>query len=340
VTNIRDEILDKAIYPPTVLKKKIYVIDEVHMLSGSSFNALLKTIEEPKDNVCFILATTEIQKVPDTVVSRCMVFNFRKVDEAEITTHLAFICDKEGFSYEKDALALIATSSDGYVRDAIKYLDQVSILGNITSENVSRFLGISSEATIKDFLDTIKKGEKKQIFEAIETVATNGIDLHQFAKQVLGFLDKHLLEDTDFYLQISEVFGTILRQIRFYPYPAIIYKIALAPLGSVGSQVSEEVGEQKIVEKEQVVNVEKEVETKKEESLHENINKDDKGVLWTTVIAKLSKPTVQANLKDHVIIEKIENGVVHLIITNRIAEMLLQNNDTKKEMETLLSSEL
>jgi DNA polymerase-3 subunit gamma/tau len=128
VDNIREEILDKALYPPTTLKKKIYVIDEVHMLSKGAFNSLLKTIEEPKGNVCFILATTEIHKVPDTIVSRCQVFNFKKVSDEEIIGNLAHICDKEGFSYDQEALALIATISDGGVRDSVKYLDQVSIL--------------------------------------------------------------------------------------------------------------------------------------------------------------------------------------------------------------------
>ena len=140
VDNIREEILDKALYPPTALKKKIYVIDEVHMLSKGAFNSLLKTIEEPKGNVCFILATTEIQKVPETIVSRCQTFLFRKVSEQEIADHLEEICQKEGFEYEKDALQLIAMISDGGVRDSIKYLDQVSILGKITTENVSKFL--------------------------------------------------------------------------------------------------------------------------------------------------------------------------------------------------------
>ena len=140
VDNIRSEILDKALYPPTNLKKKIYVIDEVHMLSKGAFNSLLKTIEEPKSNVCFILATTEIQKVPDTIISRCQVFNFKKVPDEEMTKHLAYICEKEQFPYEKNALELITNISEGCVRDAIKYLDQVSILGNISEEHVSKFL--------------------------------------------------------------------------------------------------------------------------------------------------------------------------------------------------------
>ncbi len=112
VDNIREEILDKAAYPPANLKKKIYVIDEVHMLSKGAFNALLKTIEEPRDNVCFILATTEIQKVPETIISRCQVFNFKKVDKKEIGSWLKQICIQEGLTATDEAIELIAKISE------------------------------------------------------------------------------------------------------------------------------------------------------------------------------------------------------------------------------------
>ena len=95
VDNIREEILAKVPYPPTMLKKKVYVIDEVHMLSTGAFNALLKTIEEPREYVVFILATTEIHKVPDTIISRCQVFNFKKVGKEEMSKQLKMICEKE-----------------------------------------------------------------------------------------------------------------------------------------------------------------------------------------------------------------------------------------------------
>ena len=128
VDNIREEIIDKALYPPTALKKKIYVIDEVHMLSKGAFNALLKTIEEPKNNVCFIFATTEIHKVPDTIISRCQVFNYRKVPNKATINHLEKICQTEQLHYQENALEIIANISEGCVRDAVKYVDQVSIL--------------------------------------------------------------------------------------------------------------------------------------------------------------------------------------------------------------------
>ena len=128
VDNIREEIIDKALYPPTALRKKIYVIDEVHMLSKGAFNALLKTIEEPKSDVCFILATTELHKVPDTIISRCQVFNYRKVAQDVMVVHLEKICSEEGLKATRPALEIIANISEGHVRDAVKYIDQVSIL--------------------------------------------------------------------------------------------------------------------------------------------------------------------------------------------------------------------
>jgi DNA polymerase-3 subunit gamma/tau len=112
VDNIREEIIDKAPYPPTQLKKKVYIIDEVHMLSKAAFNALLKIMEEPPEYLMFILATTEINKVPDTIISRCQVFNFRKLSEPEIVSRLKYIAEKEGIPYTEKALYMIAYASE------------------------------------------------------------------------------------------------------------------------------------------------------------------------------------------------------------------------------------
>lgn len=230
VDNIREEILAKVPYPPTMLKKKVYVIDEVHMLSAGAFNALLKTIEEPKDYVVFILATTEIHKVPETIISRCQVFNFKKVAEEEMVNHLAHIADKEWLEYEKQALSLIAGISDGCVRDAVKYLDQVSILGKVDVAQASKFLGVASEKLITDFLAAIASKEREQVFTHIDDIQKTGVDLYNFAKQLLQYIDKHLMENIDEYLAISQACSDILATIKYYPYPAIVYKIAFNKL--------------------------------------------------------------------------------------------------------------
>lgn len=227
VENIREEIIEKSIYPPTALKKKIYIIDEVHMLSGSAFNALLKTIEEPKANVCFILATTEIHKVPETIVSRCQVFNFKKVDNSKMIAHLQTICEKEQLQYTPEALAMLANISEGCVRDAIKYLDQMSVLGVISEENISKFLGIAGESTIKAFLEILASKERNLIFEQIDKIAESGIDLGQFAKQSIHFIDQHLLENIDFYLAMAQMLGNASELMKRHPYPVIAYKIAI-----------------------------------------------------------------------------------------------------------------
>jgi DNA polymerase-3 subunit gamma/tau len=111
VDNIREEIIDKALYPPTQLKKKVYVIDEVHMLSKGAFNALLKIMEEPPKYLMFVLATTEINKVPDTIVSRCQVFNFKRIGIDTIVERLKYIAEQEEIHYEEDGLRLIAKLS-------------------------------------------------------------------------------------------------------------------------------------------------------------------------------------------------------------------------------------
>lgn len=227
VDNIREEIIDRALYPPTALKKKIYVIDEVHMLSKGAFNALLKTIEEPKSNVCFILATTELHKVPDTIISRCQVFNYRKVALQAMVNHLEHICQSENLHASRAALEIIANISEGHVRDAVKYIDQVSILGEINEANISKFLGVAGESTITAFLQSIKNRQRDQIFAQLDSINQGGIDLSQFAKQTIAYIDQHLLEDTDFYLSICGVFGEIISTLRRYPYPIIAYKIAL-----------------------------------------------------------------------------------------------------------------
>ncbi|AHB41830.1 DNA polymerase III, gamma and tau subunit [candidate division SR1 bacterium RAAC1_SR1_1] len=344
VDNIRDEIISKAVYPPTMLKKKIYVIDEVHMLSKGAFNALLKTIEEPRDTVAFILATTEVNKVPETVISRCQVFNFKKVPEAEMVGRLEEICKSEGLSYDDNALSLIAKVSEGCVRDAVKYVDQVSILGNLNEENVTKFLGIASEQTIINFIDHIVDKNSDLLFKEIAKLVDQGVDLQHFAKQVLMFLDAHLFDNIDLYLKISEQFGEILSGIRNYPYPALIYKIVLHKYihGTSGSIV-EPVAVEKpvaatnpdpvqkiIVQEEKIAPVQAKIAT---DSPSQSTD------LWTRVVARIDKDSLQKSLKDLSSISSLENGVAHIMVINKFAQMALESHENRNYIEKLLSEE-
>lgn len=344
VDNIREEIIDKASYPPTALNKKIYVIDEVHMLSKWAFNALLKTIEEPKWNVCFIFATTEIHKVPDTIVSRCQVFNYRKVPDNAMLKHLEHICKEEKLKYTEEALKTIANISEGCVRDAVKYVDQVSILWDLNDDNVSRFLWVAWEALIKNTLNEIKEWNREKIYAKLDIIWQQGIDFSQFAKQTIGYLNQHLLEDTDFFLKCSELFWNIIATIKQYPYPVVAYKIAINKYLSENNWVS-----YKKVEKEQPTkeNLQKKEETTapKEEIIPEKKDSNnwfnwDFRTLWETVLNKMNKPTAQANLKDQAIIEKKEGNILEITVITPLAKMLLNNEENKKVLEQLLSSEI
>jgi len=345
VDNIREEIIDKTAYPPTMLKKKIYVIDEVHMLSKWAFNALLKTIEEPKDTMAFILATTEIHKVPETIVSRCQVFNFRKVPEKEMVGRLEEICKSEWLEYEANALTLIAKLSEWCVRDAVKYVDQVSILGNLTEENVTKFLGVASEQTIIDFIKYIVDKDIDSLFNEISKLTDQWVDLQHFAKQVLMYLDNNLFENTDLYLKISEQFGEILAGIRNYPYPALIYKIVLHKYINWTNNINEPT----IVQKPQETKLdpviekptsEKPVEQQKQtDSPIQPTNNSKSSDLWTRVVNRIDKWSLQKSLKDLSSISSLENGVANIKVINKFAQMALENHENRDYLERLLSEE-
>ncbi len=155
------EILEGVRYAPILARYKVYIIDEVHMLSEKAFNAFLKTLEEPPPHVKFIFATTEIRKVPVTVLSRCQRFDLRRVDAGLLTQHLASICEKEKVPIEPEALAIIARAAEGSVRDALSILDQAIAHGEakVTAEEVRGLLGLADRARIIDLFEMLMKGD-------------------------------------------------------------------------------------------------------------------------------------------------------------------------------------
>jgi len=160
VNDIR-EILDGVRYRPTSARYKVYIIDEVHMLSNQAFNALLKTLEEPPEHVKFIFATTEIRKVPVTVLSRCQRFDLRRVDQTELAAHFNRVADREGASIEPAALTLIARAADGSVRDGLSLLDQAIAHGDgtVSEDQVRHMLGLADRAQVFDLFDALMKGD-------------------------------------------------------------------------------------------------------------------------------------------------------------------------------------
>ncbi len=180
VDNMR-EIIESARYKPILARTKVFIIDEVHMLSKGAFNALLKTLEEPPEHVKFIFATTEIRKVPVTVLSRCQRFDLRRVDVPELSQHFKRIVDKEGASAEDDALALIARAAGGSVRDGLSILDQAIATGsgNVTAPSVRAMLGLADRGRIFDLLDALLAGTPAAALEQFAGLHRDGAEPQQ-----------------------------------------------------------------------------------------------------------------------------------------------------------------
>ena len=175
VDDIR-EILDGVRYAPTEARYKVYIIDEVHMLSKQAFNALLKTLEEPPEHVKFIFATTEIRKVPITVLSRCQRFDLRRIAFEELCTHFKNICGLENVEAEDDAISMIARAADGSVRDGLSLLDQAIALSNgtITAELVQSMLGLSDRVKTLDLIEQVLTGDLPAALATMDDIYNNG----------------------------------------------------------------------------------------------------------------------------------------------------------------------
>jgi len=195
VENVRENIIKSVRFAPNKWKFKVYIIDEVHMLSTSSFNALLKTLEEPPTHVIFILATTEIHKVPQTIISRCQRFDFRRVTSSEMVARLEIIAKAEGVKVSKEVLHEIARHSEGCVRDAESLLGQLLALGekDIGMEEASLVLPSTGQAYALDFLDAVAQKDATQAITLCNQYIEQGIDFSAFLDEVIDLLRQVLL---------------------------------------------------------------------------------------------------------------------------------------------------
>ncbi len=204
VDNVR-ELIEHLQFAPSQGQYKVIIIDEVHMLSRGAFNALLKTLEEPPRHAVFILATTEIQKLPATIISRTQRFDFKRVSVADLVKLLKFVCDDNNVKISPEALLEVAVAADGGFRDGLSLLDQVInyASGEISEELVEQVLGLTGIRTVSKFLDLIIKNETKAAVGFIGELLYSGKDLYQFGKDFLEYMRKVLLTKVG----VSEDFG-------------------------------------------------------------------------------------------------------------------------------------
>ena len=178
VDNIRD-LRDDAIYTPSQVRKRVYIIDEVHMLSISAFNALLKIVEEPPEHLLFILATTELHKVPATILSRCQRFSFRRISQEDIAARLQYVAYQENIDLDESAARVLARLADGAMRDGLSLLDQCASAstGEITAETVYACLGVAGERKCGEMLSYIAAHQTKKALSLFNQLYTEGKDL-------------------------------------------------------------------------------------------------------------------------------------------------------------------
>ena len=193
IDEIRD-LREKVAFAPVSGRYKVYIIDEVHMLTTEAFNALLKTLEEPPPHVIFILATTEPHKIPATIHSRCQRFDFRRVTDADIVKRLREVADGSGIAADDDALQLIAVQADGGMRDALSLLDQCGVMAErVTAETVRSVLGIVGREALRELVKAIGKGQVPKALELLETLLAGGKDVKQIITELAEYLRAVLL---------------------------------------------------------------------------------------------------------------------------------------------------
>ena len=258
VDNVREEIINRVQFAPTRGRYKVYIIDEVHMLSVAAFNALLKTLEEPPSHVVFILCTTDPQKVPDTIHSRCQRFDFHRLSVDEITARLGAVCVQEGVEFEPEALELISHQAEGGMRNALTSLEQLAAFGegHVTLDGAHRILGSLDNEGLTEIVQALGKHDAGACFTWVSHYVETGADIAQFVQELAEHMrNLYLMSLTDADVEISastsarevmeselELFGTerlsralsvlgdLMKELRATTNSRLAFEIALTRL--------------------------------------------------------------------------------------------------------------
>ncbi len=264
VDEIRD-LKESVQFPPTIGKYKVYIIDEVHMLSPSAFNALLKTLEEPPAHVIFILATTEVHKLPQTILSRCMRFDFRLVSEEELVAQLKRIFDDIGYKYEESALEIIASHGEGSVRDTLSLADMCISYApeKLTADDVLEVLGASDYSTLSKLARAILEGDVGTVLGETENVYARGKGLSTLNKELCDFfrelitvknvpnykgaltqeeyeIVKSIAADFDNYriARVTDLLSEVENELRYTTQPRVVFEAILVKATEMKTEMS------------------------------------------------------------------------------------------------------
>lgn len=254
IDDIRD-LIGKIQFSPVVASAKVYIIDEAHMITKDAFNALLKTLEEPPAYAHFILATTELNKIPATIQSRCQCFPFRPIEEEDIVRRLQYIADQEHIAVGREALRLIARHVEGGLRDAISLLDQMRSLQKISVADVEQRIGFSGHEYIEAVAEAIRRNDPPALINAVRTLEEAGTPLDLFLRSLLTLVRAELHRNIeqkkpiDASIRALDVLLEAIRNLRLSPVPGLVVESALLSLCAPATKGQPEVLPTKAMEK-------------------------------------------------------------------------------------------
>ncbi len=346
-TKVEDtrDLLDNAQYAPNQGKYKVYLIDEVHMLSGHSFNALLKTLEEPPPHVKFLLATTDPQKIPVTVLSRCLQFNLKRLLPEQIETQMSYILEQEGINAELAALTLLSRSADGSLRDGLSLLDQAISFGDgeVRLETVRQMLGTVAQHPIDDLLLALADNNAANLLQKIADVAELAPDFSEILQQILRMLHRVSLQQTISGFVDKEFDPEIIEQLAeklLLEDVQLFYQIALMGQGDLDLAPDPRCGFEMVMLRMLTFKPEQNSQSKKvqdgnklkKQSLNElapkkaehqikpaeikepsvQVNNDSKN--WAEIVVAMKLGGMTRELANNCVLEKIDDKVCHLIL--------------------------
>ncbi len=366
VENIR-QIRQEVVYATVDVKYRVYIIDEVHMLTTSAFNALLKTLEEPPENVVFILATTEQHKIPITILSRCLKFEFNRLSEENLCSRIKYVLESEGIKYEEEACKYIAKIADGAVRDALSILERcISESKDVLKyDDVLRIVGAVDKQIVKEIVNDILKYDAVSAVNNVDNIIVKGRDLRQLCTQILEEFLELLINDKDAnkerIIYIIDRFSKLDNYLRLTSNPSIIFKstiIELCRLNENSSNQNVDLSEvfSKINALEnEITNLKKELNNKSvvnkkvsnivlEEKLPENTVNEDLPVKEIKNVEDIKKSVLEkGKIKLFSALAKASmyanDSKVIVITTNEFAYNILKLEDSISTLQSVLSDE-
>lgn len=340
IDEVRD-LKEKINFAPTRAKYKIYIVDEVHMMTKEAFNALLKTLEEPPAHAYFILATTEVHKIPATIISRCQRFDFKRITPKALMTRLSYIAQKEGIEAEDKALEIISKYVDGGLRDAIGLLEQLTANKKLESQKVQEILGVSDLSLLEKLSYELDQGHTKEALQIIQELHSQGSDLRQFTHEFIDMLRNQMLrsiaEDkidlTEKFIILISIFQDAQQKLE-YSIPQLALEIAVVQATNIltGTYKDEKPPD---VGKKTTKNINK---VEAEKVLPEEIPELGLKALadfWPRVMERVKTPTLRMSLKN-ANPAAVKNLDVTLEFGSNFHKDKVMEHDSRVELESVI----